>query len=142
LRTWGIVLALLAALGLFMWSVDYVTLEGEWTIYTVRCHGGNWANDRCTGELQPGERYRFRALKSKGEVVFWIVGSAEPSGKLAPCVIKDRSNWTCTANADAARSIALEMRKGRPVPPSLGEHPALHTVAKWRWFLLRVGIGS
>lgn len=142
MRTWGILLAVIAGFGLFMWSVDYVTLEGEWTIYTVRCHNGKWLEDRCTGELQPAERYRFRSLRIKGEVVFWIVGSPEPSGKLAPCVIQDRSNWVCTATADAARSITLEMRKGRPVPQSLGDKPAIHTVPKWRWFLLRIGVGS
>ena len=84
MRTWGILLAVIAALGVFMWAVDYITLEGEWTIYTVQCQGGKWIEVRCTGELGAGNRYRFRALKNRNEVVFWIAGVNEPSGKLTP----------------------------------------------------------
>jgi hypothetical protein len=80
-------------------------------------------------------------LKNRGEVVFWIAGVHEPSGKLAPCVIHNRANWTCEASADAARSITLEMRKGRAVPKSMADSPTIHAVPKWQWYLLRIGKG-
>ena len=142
MRTWGILLAVVAALGVFMWAVDYITLEGEWTIYTVQCQAGKWIEDRCTGEVRAGNRYRFRALKNRNEVVFWIAGVNEPSGKLTPCAVHNRANWKCLPNADAERSITLEMRKGRAVPKTLTDNPTIHAVPKWQWFLLRYGKGS
>lgn len=138
-RTWGTVAILVGALVVFMWAIDFITLEGEWTIYTAQCQAGKWLDDRCTGTLQAGERHRFRALKSKNEVVFWSVGSKEPSGKLFPCTIASRSDWKCEGGADASRSITLEMRHGRAVPLTLADSPAIHTLPKWKWFVLKYG---
>ena len=142
MRTWGVLIAILAALGIFMWAVDYITLEGEWTIYTTQCQAGKWLDERCTGQLQAGDRHRFRALKNRGEVLFWIMGTNEPSGKLAPCEIHNRANWTCEGGPDATRSITVEMRKGRAVPKTMSDSPTIHAVPKWRWMLIKYGISS
>jgi hypothetical protein len=34
-----------------------------------------------------GPRYRFRFLRQRAEVIFWTVGSTEPSGKLIPSAL-------------------------------------------------------
>ena len=139
MRTWAVFLLFAAVFALFVWAIDFVTLQGERTIYTAQCRGGNWVDGRCTGNLAARERYRFRALKAKGEVVFWIAGSAEPSGKLTPCIIEDGRNWSCKPGADASKSITLQMKRGEAVPDAFGDTPLFHAVPKWKWFLLRYG---
>ena len=133
-----VVFVVMALLGVFMWVVDYVTLEGEWTIYTAQCVGGTWVKENCTGKLQAAERHRFRALKTKREVVFWDVGSTQPSGKLAPCVVQNRGDWICTPGGDSPRSITIEMRHGQALPQPDGI--IIHPLPKWKWLLLRYGI--
>jgi hypothetical protein len=56
----------------FIWSSDRVTLQGERTIYTVNCVNGTWDGHRCNGLLTTGPRFRYRALKAHGEVLFWV----------------------------------------------------------------------
>lgn len=123
-------------IGVFAWATDFVTLQGEWTVYTVECKQGTWNGDRCMGKLVAAERYRFRALKAHGEVLFWMVGSAEPSGRFTQCEIENRGNWTCKANADSPRSITLAMSKGRPVPDPAANIRSFHAVSKGRWLFL------
>ena len=137
------VFLLLVMIGTTLWSVDFITLQGEWTIYTVECKQGKWDDDVCTGELTASNRYRFRALKRRGEVLFWVVGTAEPSGRLAPCDIENRSNWTCKANAESPRSITLVMSKGRPVADAAANTRPFHAVSKLKWMALKfTGSGS
>ena len=134
-------LLLAAMIGVFAWATDFVSLEGERTVYTVECKQGTWSGDRCTGKLVAAERYRFRALKAHGEVLFWIIGSTtEPSGRFTQCEIKDRGNWACKPNADSPRSITLSMSKGRPVPDPAANIRRFHAVSKVTWLLLRYGI--
>ena len=83
-----------------LWASDKITYEGERTIYTVRCEQGNWEGLQCKGRMVAGDRYRFRASVSKQEVLYWVVGSSQPSGKFSRCTVKDRGNWSCEANAD------------------------------------------
>jgi len=128
--------------GVFIWGTDFITLQGEWTVYTVECKQGVWNNDICTGTLVASNRYRFRALKPHKEVLFWIVGSTEPSGHLAPCEIQNRGNWTCKATADSPRSITLAMLRGRPVPDPGATTLPFHAVSKFKWMRLRYGIAS
>ncbi|MBB3178044.1 hypothetical protein [Variovorax sp. Sphag1AA] len=130
---------LLVAAGL-VWASDWITMQNERTIYTVDCAGGAWQGRRCNGRLKAGDRYRFRALRARGEVLFWVVGSGEPSGKLAPCAITSGRNWTCKTGPDAAHSITLQMSMGRAVISSDGATKSIHAVPKWRWYLLRWGI--
>ena len=131
---------LLMLVGL-MWASDWITLQSERTVYTAGCKGGAWQSAHCSGELVDGPRYRFRALRSHNEVLFWIVGSGQPSGRLAPCAVTNGRNWTCNAGPDAPRTITLQMSFGRPVPsPGVPPQP-FHAVPKWRWWLLRCGIG-
>jgi hypothetical protein len=138
-KVWAFLLALLVALGFAAWASDFVTLQGERTIYTVDCDGGKWDGDRCTGKVKAGTRYRYRALKPHNEVIFWTVGSKEPSGKFEDCKIEDGRNWACKTCADASRSITLQMAHGKPVvDASLGTRP-FRAVSKWRWLLLRRG---
>jgi hypothetical protein len=137
LRYFATALALLVAF--VLWTSDKITLEGERTIYSVSCQGGSWAGKHCSGHLVAGERYRFRALKPHREVVFWTVGASEPSGKFGDCDITNGRNWACRPSADAAHTITLRMAGGLPVPDDTGHARAFHAIAKWRWFLLRLG---
>jgi hypothetical protein len=126
-------------MGASAWITDFVTLQGEWTIYTVECKQGAWNGDLCTGKLVAAERYRFRALKAHSEVLFWVVGSTEPSGRFTQCEIENRENWSCKANADSPRSITLVMSKGRLVPDPGANNRSFHAVPKVKWLLLHYG---
>jgi hypothetical protein len=134
------VLAMSASVAFVMWATDFVTLQGERTIYTVQCENGAWVGPSCTGRLAAGARYRFRALRPHGEVLFWTVGARERSGRFSECEIVDGRNWHCAPSADAAGTITTEMRRGTAVHDGNGATIPFHAVAKWRWFLLRWGV--
>jgi hypothetical protein len=136
--TLAIVVALLLIVA---WADDFVTLQGEHTIYTVTCEDGRWNGNVCSGRLDSGDRYRFRALKKRGEVLFWRVGAPEPSGKFTNCEIVDGRNWSCSANADAARSITLALVRGRAQHDLTGATRPFHAISKWKWWCLRAGLG-
>jgi hypothetical protein len=139
-RVWVFVAVLFAGLGFAAWASDFVTMQGERTVYTVDCLGGAWQGDQCGGHLVAGARYRYRALKPHREVIFWTVGTKEPSGKFEDCEIQDGRNWVCRASADAARSITLRMAQGAPVPENPQVTRPFRSVSKWRWLLLTRGI--
>ena len=126
-------------IGVLAWATDFVTFKGEWTIYTVEFKQGTWNDGRCTGKLVAAERYRFHALKAHGEVLFWIVGSKEPTGRFTRCKIENRENWTCKANADSPRSITLALSKGHPVSDPAANTRPFHVVSKVKWLLLHYG---
>ena len=136
-RVWGFVIAIFALLGFAAWASDFITMQGERTVYTVECRNGAWAGDRCAGSLVAGQRYRYRALVHHSEVIFWTVGTNEPSGEFADCAIKDGRNWVCKANTDAPRSITLQMVEGVPIAGALTR--PFRAVSKWRWMLLQRG---
>lgn len=138
-RVWAFVIAIVAALGFAAWASDFLTMQGERTVYTVDCRGGSWQGDRCSGHVAAGTRYRYRALKPHNEVIFWMVGSKEPSGKFEDCQIHDGRNWVCKACADAARSITLQMAQGKPVADAGSVTRPFRAVSKWRWLLLKRG---
>ena len=50
-----------------MWAGDRISLEGERTVYTVRCEGGTFEGNACSGKLAPAERVRFRAERWQPE---------------------------------------------------------------------------
>lgn len=140
-RTVGmIILAVAVFLGVVAWLHDFITPEGAKTVYTANCANGQWQGAICTGTLRAGDRYRFRTLKPHSEVLFWVAGSAEPSGKLAPCVIENAKQWVCKRSADSARTITHEMKFGHPVAEPQGPARAFHPVAKWKWLLLDRGV--
>jgi hypothetical protein len=124
---------------LVLWATDKITWEGERTVYTVQCQRGNWQADRCTGELAAGPRFRYRVLSPHKEIVFWVVGSSEPSGKLTDCAILDGRHWKCPEKADSQRSITLEMAHGFPIHRPLDQSPQFHSVPKLSWILLNQG---
>ena len=138
-RYWLVLVLLFVTFAIVIWASDHVTLQGERTVYTVRCEQGTWVENECSGRLAAAERYRYRALSARGEVLFWIVGSPEPSGKFTQCEIHDGRNWTCKANlnVEAVRSITLEMSNGQPVPDKTGMTRPLHEVSKIVWMWLR-----
>ena len=106
---WAIAAIVVIALGVALWASDKITYEGERTIYTVRCEQGNWEGLACKGTMVAGDRYRFRASVSKQEVLYWVVGSSQPSGKFSQCQVKDRGNWECDeAHGPAAHDHALD----------------------------------
>ena len=137
---WLLAAAALLLIAGLVWASDWITLQNERTIYTVDCTGGGWHERHCSGRLKASDRYRFRALRARGEVLFWVLGSGEPSGKLTPCAIVSGRNWTCKGGPDAARSITLQMHMGRAVASRDGTAGSFHAVPKWRWYLLRWGI--
>ncbi len=138
-RVWAAVIAIVLALGFAGWASDFVTMQGERTIYTVDCVGGAWQANRCGGHVATGPRYRYRALKPHGEVIFWTVGSKEASGRFNDCTIQDGRNWLCKICPDAARSITLQMAQGLPVPGPEAVTRPFRAVSKWRWLLLQRG---
>ena len=132
----------LVFLGTVMWMTDFVTLQGETTIYTANCEGGPWVGERCTGKLAAGQRYRFRALRLHEEVLFWTSGARESSSKFTGCDIQDGRNWTCPANADAGATITLQMEHGRAQHDASGKTRSFYGLEKWRWLLLRWGLSA
>ena len=141
-RVWAFVVVILVGLGFAGWCSDFITMQGERTVYTVDCRHGAWQGDRCVGELLAGNRYRYRALKPHSEVIFWTVGTNEPSGKFGECTIQDGRNWTCKANADAPRSITLQMADGAPLAGPANVTRSFRAVSKWHWLLLQRGWGG
>jgi hypothetical protein len=137
--TVAVVVTLLLVLA---WGEDFVTLQGQHTVYTVRCEYGTWSGTECSGRLAAGERYRFRALKAHGEVLFWIAGSGEPSGKLTGCTVRDGRNWSCPAGADASRSITLALVRGRARHDATANTRPFRAISKWKWWWLRAGLGT
>ena len=141
-RVWAVVILLFAGLAFGAWCSDFITMQGERTVYTVDCHNGVWMEDRCSGHLVAGSRYRYRALKPHNEVIFWTVGSNDHSGKFEDCRIQDGRNWVCKAGNDAPRSITLAMAAGAPVPGPANVTRPFRAVSKWRWLLLERGFSS
>ena len=133
-------LLVLVVFGLLIWLSDRITLQGERTIYLVKCEQGAWKVTRCSGSLVPGERYAFRASPRRHEVIYWIRGSDLPSGKYTDCTVIDRDNWSCNVGTDQQPTIAYEMVNGRPTRGAQGLALPFHDVPKWKWWLMKVGI--
>ena len=125
---------------MLVWLSDRVTLQGERTIFTVKCDQGTWQGSHCAGKLASGERYAFRASARRHEVIYWIRASDTPSGKYTDCTVIDRDNWSCNVRADKQPTIAYEMVNGRPTRGSQGLTLPFHDVAKWKWWLMNFGI--
>jgi len=136
----SVALFVLIALAIMVWASDKISYEGERTVYSVRCEQGIWEGRRCTGRLVAGDRYRFRASKSRQEVLYWIVGSSGASGKYADCKVADRGNWTCKEAVGQPPTITREMVKGRPTRDEGGTTLPFHAVPKWQWWLLDAGV--
>jgi hypothetical protein len=123
----------------FIWSTDKITLQGERTIYTVNCAQGAWDGKRCSGTLDAGPRYRYRALTARGEVLFWVLGANEPSSKLTGCTVQDGRNWACPVSPDANKSITLAIASGDPLTNAAWPTRPMHAVSKVTWILLSWG---
>jgi len=134
----GIALLVVVIVGL--WATDRITLQGERTIFTVKCNGGAWQGRRCTGTMVPGEQYAFRASHTRNEVVYWVRWSNAPSGKFTDCMVKDRDNWTCNVQLDQNPALTFEMAKGKPTRGVQGIAMPFHNVSKWKWWALDMGI--
>lgn len=124
-----------------LWGSDRITMQGERTIYTVECERGTWNGKTCSGKLAPGKRYAFRASLTRHEVLYWVRGSTAPSGRYPDCSVTDRDNWSCQAPADdAPKTITHELSKGKPTAAQAGSLLPYHSVAKWKWWLMDVGL--
>jgi hypothetical protein len=121
------------------WLHDFITLDGAKTVYTAECAGGEWRGPACTGTLRAGDRYRFRTLKPHGEVIFWVAGSAEPSGTMKGCAIDNAKEWTCPRGPESSRTITHRMQFGKPVHELAPTRP-FHAVSKLKWLLLGAGV--
>ncbi|MEP6655820.1 MAG: hypothetical protein ABJC33_01210 [Betaproteobacteria bacterium] len=123
-----------------IWTTDAITLEGERTIYTLQCNNGEWKDGKCTGTVTAGDRYRFRALKTKREVLFWTVGASTPSDKYTGCTVRNRDHWSCTTFPTEKSVPPYEMAGGRLRSPGNSAALPLHMARKWRWWLLHMGL--
>jgi len=133
-------LLILVVFGVLIWLSDRVTLQGERTVFTVKCEHGAWQGSHCTGKLVPGERYAFRASPRRHEVIYWIRGSQTPSGTYTDCTVLDRDNWSCNVRSDRQVTIAYQMVNGRPTQGGHGLALPFHDVAKWKWWLMKLGL--
>ena len=137
---WAIrVVIILAIVVGMIWISDKVTMEGERSVYAVECVDGAWTGLHCNGRLKAGPQYRFRASKTRQEVLFWIAFSREPSGKYTDCQVQDRGNWSCNMRLDQPHSITYEMVDGRPTRGIGGLTLPFHAVEKWKWYALKLG---
>ena len=127
-------------IGALIWASDKITLQGQRTIYSVQCRDGTWEGWRCTGTLVAGDRYRFLASRSRQEVIFWVVGSKEPSAKYKECVVKDRDNWKCDAKPEQPATVVDELVHGRPGSTGGAHTEPLRAVHKWKWWVLYGGV--
>ena len=141
MRLWIFLLAVVALLFGMLWASDSITMQGERTIYTIDCDRGQWQAAACTGRRVAGARYRFRALTAHREVLFWRLGTTEPSGAFNDCDIVDGRNWRCKAGPRSTGAITREMAHGVPLPdPSLPK--PLVVTSKLHWYLLKWGLVS
>jgi hypothetical protein len=131
------ILPILLVLGFGIWTTDRVTIQGERTVYTVNCVNGSWSGNSCSGEITAGARIRYRALKNRGEVLFWELGSSKPSSKLIYCSIQSGRDWQCPQTPESSKSLTLTMSKGVPV-----QNPSqpFHAVVMASWILIDLGI--
>ena len=123
-----------------IWATDFVTLQGEWTIYTAKCEGGEWQGTTCTGKLAASDRYRFRALKAHREVLFWTSGDRGASGRFVDCEVQDGRTWVCPEAADASRTVTRRMTLGVPTDEKAAGILSVHRVPKWKWEALMRGL--
>jgi hypothetical protein len=137
---WLVILFGLIVVAIAIWASDKIGLQGERTVYSVRCEEGIWEGWRCTGRLMAGDRYRFRASRSRQEVIYWIVGSSGASGKYSECKVVDRGNWTCPEVRGQPVTVTHEMVKGHPVFRDGETELPFRAVAKWQWWLLAAGV--
>jgi hypothetical protein len=136
------VIALLLIAILLIWASDRITLQGERTIFAVKCEQGRWDGERCTGRLVPGDRFAFRASTVRHEVLHWIRGSQSPSGKYSDCSIKDRDNWSCEVQSTQGPRTTRAMVNGVLTNVCPQSNARYHWVSKWKWWALTVGIAS
>jgi len=141
-RLASLFVVVLVLLGAWAWLNRLVTIQGEATIYTAACSNGQWNGHLCTGRLAPADRYRFRALPRRQEVLFWTLGKPEPSGRFSRCLIQDGRNWVCPPSTDVGRTITLSLVRGRAVHDPSGQARAFRAIAKWRWLLLKWGVST
>ena len=128
------------AVAFFMWATDFVTLQGEWTIYTADCVDGTWQGAECSGKLKASDRYRFRVLKAHREVLFWTLYDTGESGRFTNCDVQDGRTWTCPATANASRTITRRMTLGVPEDETTPGILQVHRVPKWKWEALQRGL--
>lgn len=135
-RVWTLVALMLALLVGAAWASDFVTLQGERTVYTAECEGVEWRGDRCAGRMIAGKRYRYYASKERGEVVVQVVGSSAPAARLSNCDVRDGRNWVCPPAESPARPWTVRMKNGAPVGQDGSPARSDRQVSKWRWLLL------
>jgi hypothetical protein len=133
------VVVLAAVAGVAMWASDQITLQGERTLFSVKCEGGAWVGNHCTGKLVRGERYAFRVSKTRQEVIYWVRGAIVPSGKYDHCRVENRDNWQCELQTGENPAITRELHNGRPPVAAGSPIDAIHGVSKAKWYAMTFG---
>jgi len=54
IRIWLFFVLVLAGLCGVAWATDFITPQGERTVYTAECERGTWQGAHCTGTLVAG----------------------------------------------------------------------------------------
>jgi hypothetical protein len=138
-HAWGYFVTAFLALAAVNFLSDTITLDGRWTLYTARCDGGTWRDNRCTGRLVAAERHRFVADKVRAKVVFEVIGAGTSSGTLSSCTIEDGRNWACATVTPGTRPATRRLARGKPV--GLVDCPGnARLVSKRKWIFLRLGV--
>ena len=128
---WTTAVAFVVFITIAVWATDFVTFQGEWTIYTASCQGGTWTGAVCSGSLRPGPRYRFRALKAHREVLYWTAGEYRAFGSLCGLRYRGRTPLGMSARRDCAADHHASHgprhafdRRHRP-QPAVPSHPEM-----------------
>lgn len=62
---WARILVVLVVAFLLVaaWASDFITPQGERTVYTGECEGGHWQEGRCSGRMFAGvSKWRWHVL--------------------------------------------------------------------------------
>ena len=133
MRKWLLITLAIILLAFNLWASDFIMLQGERTVYTAECYAGIWNGEHCNGQLVSGKRYHFRALTGLLEVPFWIGSEIEPATTLKGCVVRDGSNWYCSATTNATFFVPYEMVRGKLI---IRTAPLQHQISKIQWLII------
>jgi len=133
---WFIIfLAICGGIVVGIWGSNWIPFTSEVTVYRVMC-SGEIKNGSCEGKKAPLDRMRFN-ISDDGQSVIIISFDEDDRdvlrGRLMhDCIVKDKTNWTCTTEGVPEDSMIQGEYKREP--PSLDSY----YVPKWKWWFLEL----